>query len=76
MCFGEKSPSFSGKSKNDADGGAYSVLQKNGKAYLENVRKRTIVINKYSTLDQHAWTEEIVAGCRLYVNKDTGKCSI
>jgi len=85
MCFGEMSPSFKGKNKNDADGGAStrtnksSVLQKSGKSYLDNMsnrgKKRTIVINKYSTLDQRAWTEEIVAGCRLYTNKDTGEVS-
>ena len=34
---------------------------------------RMIVIEKFSTTNKAAWTEELQAGCKIYVNKETGE---
>lgn len=52
-----------------------SMFQRNAKSSLMSgaKSKNMIVIEKFSTTNRSAWSEEVQAGCKIYVNKETGE---
>lgn len=51
-----------------------SLFQRSAKNALNiNKNKKLIVIEKFSTTDKSCWKMELQAGCKIYVNKETGE---
>jgi hypothetical protein len=48
-----------------------SMFQRSGKSSLS--AQKMIIIEKFSTTNRAAWLEEVQAGCKIYVNKETGE---
>jgi hypothetical protein len=53
-----------------------SLFQRSAKNALSLAAKKQkdlIIIEKFSTTERHAWAMELQAGCKIFINKETGE---